>query len=37
MAARLSGLLLAASSGFAMWHGLGAIVAQICGVPGLPP
>jgi sulfite exporter TauE/SafE len=37
LAARLSGTLLVASSGFALWHGLGAIVAQICGVPGLPP
>ena len=37
LAARLSGTLLAMSSGFALWHGLGAIVAQICGVPGLPP
>ena len=36
LAARLSGTLLAASSGFALWHGLGAIVAQICGVPALP-
>jgi len=37
LAARLSGTLLAMSSGFALWHGLGAIVAQICGVPALPP
>jgi hypothetical protein len=37
LAARLSGTLLVASSGFALWHGLGAIVAQICGVPALPP
>jgi len=37
LSARLSGTLLVASSGFALWHGLGAIVAQICGVPGLPP
>ena len=37
LSARLSGILLAASSGFALWHGLGAIVAQICGVPASPP
>ena len=37
LSARLSGTLLAMSSGFALWHGLGAIVAQICGVPALPP
>jgi sulfite exporter TauE/SafE len=37
LSARLSGTLLAASSGFALWHGLGAIVAQICGVPPSPP
>ncbi len=31
---RLAGGLLAASSGFALWHGLGAVIAQICGAPG---
>jgi sulfite exporter TauE/SafE len=34
LTARLAGALLAASSGFALWHGLGAVIAQICGVPG---
>ena len=34
LTARLAGGLLAASSGFALWHGLGAVIAQICGVPG---
>ena len=29
LAARLSGTLLVASSGFALWHGLGAIVARV--------
>lgn len=33
LTARLAGALLAASSGFALWHGLGAVIAQICGVP----
>jgi len=31
-AARLAGVLLVASSGLALWHGLGAVIAQICGV-----
>jgi sulfite exporter TauE/SafE len=34
LAARLAGARLVVSSGFALWHGLGAILAQICGVPG---
>jgi len=34
LSARLAGALLAASSAFALWHGLGAVIAQICGVPG---
>jgi uncharacterized protein len=33
LAARLAGALLVLSSGFALWHGLGAVIAQICGVP----
>jgi uncharacterized protein len=37
LAARLSGGLLVASSGFALWHGLGAVVAQICAGAGAPP
>jgi uncharacterized protein len=34
LTARLAGGLLTASSAFALWHGLGAVIAQICGVPG---
>jgi uncharacterized protein len=34
LAARLAGALLVVSSGFALWHGLGAIIAQICSMPG---
>jgi sulfite exporter TauE/SafE len=34
LTARLAGGLLAASSGFALWHGLASVIAQICGVPG---
>jgi sulfite exporter TauE/SafE len=33
LTARLAGALLATSSGFALWHGLGSILAQICGGP----
>jgi len=32
LTARLAGGLLAVSSGFALWHGLGAVIAQICSV-----
>jgi sulfite exporter TauE/SafE len=34
LAARLAGALLVVSSGFALWHGLGIILAQICSAPG---
>jgi uncharacterized protein len=34
LAARLAGALLVVSSGFALWHGLGAVIAQICSMPG---
>jgi sulfite exporter TauE/SafE len=37
LAARLAGALLAVSSGFALWHGLGTLIAQICSLPSPAP
>jgi uncharacterized protein len=34
LATRLAGALLVISSGYALWHGLGTLLAQICGTPG---